>query len=198
MNDPAAPAPFGVIRRDQILTAAQSCFLAAGYRATTIADIRRASGASTGSIYHFFAGKPDIAAALFSTAITAWSSADAGAPAAGAADPETALKASVIGLVRFGLETPALFRLFDELHTLARFDPTLVAIADQLAAGRQAAEQRWQQWVAAGSVRDLPWAVAHALILGPAYDYLRHAPPGAPASEVAEQLAIAAWQAVKA
>ncbi|HTO27428.1 MAG TPA: TetR family transcriptional regulator, partial [Devosia sp.] len=43
-------------RRRQILDAALSAFLERGYAATSIADIRARSGASTGSIYHFFAG----------------------------------------------------------------------------------------------------------------------------------------------
>ena len=37
-------------RRESILEAALSCFLEKGYIATTINDIREASGATTGSI----------------------------------------------------------------------------------------------------------------------------------------------------
>ncbi len=44
-------------RRRSILEAALDCFLEKGYIATTINDIREASGATTGSIYHFFDGK---------------------------------------------------------------------------------------------------------------------------------------------
>ena len=47
-------------RREEILTAALSCFLDKGFERTTLGDIRARSGASTGSIYHFFAGKRDL------------------------------------------------------------------------------------------------------------------------------------------
>ena len=51
-------------RRQAILDAALASFVARGYLATSISDIRAASGASTGSIYHFFAGKGALAEAL--------------------------------------------------------------------------------------------------------------------------------------
>lgn len=52
-------------RRRAIMDAALGCFLQRGVAATTIEEIRAASGASTGSIYHLFAGKEAIAHALF-------------------------------------------------------------------------------------------------------------------------------------
>src|SRR2546421_8536565 len=65
-------------RRRAILEAALQCFLDRGYEATTIDDVRLASGASIGSIYHHFKGKEELAAALyldgyraFGTAVTA-------------------------------------------------------------------------------------------------------------------------------
>ena len=60
-------------RRRQILDAALACFLERGYLGTTIADIRRRSGATTGSIYHFFDGKGALAQALLTDAIVGWS-----------------------------------------------------------------------------------------------------------------------------
>jgi AcrR family transcriptional regulator len=52
-------------RRRAILDAALGCFARQGFAATTIDDIRRAARASIGSIYHHFAGKEQLAAALF-------------------------------------------------------------------------------------------------------------------------------------
>ena len=60
-------------RRESILEAALSCFLEKGYIATTIYDIREASGATTGSIYHFFDGKGALAMALLEDAVAGWS-----------------------------------------------------------------------------------------------------------------------------
>ena len=47
-------------RRTQILEAAVSCFLERGYINTSMSDIIKASGLSSGSIYSHFTGKEDI------------------------------------------------------------------------------------------------------------------------------------------
>ena len=50
--------------RDRILNAAQDLFETRGYNATGIAEILRASGANTGSLYHFFGNKEDLLVAV--------------------------------------------------------------------------------------------------------------------------------------
>ncbi|MDD9947219.1 MAG: TetR/AcrR family transcriptional regulator [Myxococcales bacterium] len=52
-------------RRQQILDAALECFAGRGFAATTMADIRKLAGASTGSIYHHFKSKEQLAAQLY-------------------------------------------------------------------------------------------------------------------------------------
>ncbi len=52
-------------RRRKILEAALERFTSLGFAATTIEEIRERSGASTGSIYHHFASKEQLAAALY-------------------------------------------------------------------------------------------------------------------------------------
>jgi AcrR family transcriptional regulator len=52
-------------RRATILDAALRCFTRQGLAATTIADVRKASKSSTGSIYHHFSSKEELAAALY-------------------------------------------------------------------------------------------------------------------------------------
>lgn len=47
-------------RRTQIIEAAVSCFLERGYTNTSMSDIIKASGLSSGSIYSHFSGKEDI------------------------------------------------------------------------------------------------------------------------------------------
>ena len=54
-----------VARKAQILDAALACFTDVGIEATTIDDIRRHAGCSTGSIYHHFGSKEGIASALY-------------------------------------------------------------------------------------------------------------------------------------
>lgn len=190
-------APEGVAgRRDTILSAALGLFLERGYAATSIADIRAASGASTGSIYHFFKGKGAIAQALLTAAI-------AGSSAAGGAGPdapaETAIKASVVGLVRWATANPGQFRFVDELRSLARVDADLSEVGEALAAGQGANSAAWRRYVAAGQVKALAWPVAHAVILGPAYAWLRLPPEAQKPGwrRAGELLADAAWDSVR-
>jgi AcrR family transcriptional regulator len=52
-------------RRREILDAALKLFLSQGIPATTMPQVCAASGASTGSVYHLFGGKDEIAMTLF-------------------------------------------------------------------------------------------------------------------------------------
>ena len=52
-------------RRQSILEAALACFASKGFMETTMEDIRKLSGASTGSIYHHFSNKEMLARALY-------------------------------------------------------------------------------------------------------------------------------------
>lgn len=184
-------------RRGQILSAALSCFLARGYAATTIADIRKASGATTGSIYHFFPGKGALALALLEEAVSGWAAAGPAATLPDS-DAETAIRASVRGLASWGLANPALFRFLDEIRTLAATDPDLAPLHALLANGQTAAQDRYEGAVATGLCRPLAWPLAHALMLGPVYDLLRLVAAGAPAPPgAADLLAEAAWSAVR-
>jgi AcrR family transcriptional regulator len=184
-------------RRESILDAALSCFLEKGYIATTINDIREASGATTGSIYHFFDGKGALAMALLEDAIAGWS----GESKATSDAADATVKASTMGLVNWGLKNPELFRFMDEIRTLSATAPEFAGIADTLIEGQSSASAAYAKFVKAKKVKDLPWPVAHSLILGPAYNYLRLATTGrarVAAKRAAELLADSAWAAVKA
>lgn len=52
-------------RRQEILEGALACFSGSGFDQTTMDDIRRRTGASTGSLYHHFTNKEQLAAALY-------------------------------------------------------------------------------------------------------------------------------------
>jgi len=184
-------------RRESILDAALACFLEKGYTATTINDIREASGATTGSIYHFFDGKGALATALLEDAVAGWS----GESQAASDTPEAVVKASAGGLVAWGLKNPELFRFTDEVRTLAVTAPEFAEVADTLGGAQGSLQSAYGKFVKARKVKDLPWPVAHSLILGPAYNYLRLATTGrarVAAKRAVEMLADAAWAAVKA
>ena len=52
-------------RRDAILDAALDCFTSYGFAKSTMDDIRVRAGASTGSLYHHFKSKEQLAAELY-------------------------------------------------------------------------------------------------------------------------------------
>lgn len=183
-------------RRQNILEAALASFLERGYVATSISDIRKASGASTGSIYHFFPGKGALAEALLREAVAGWSAEAITEPDTPA---ERVIKASVGGLLRWGLGNLGQLRFMDEIRTLAATGTELAAVETMLADGQRQAEAQYRRFVSRGEVRDLPWPVAHSLMLGPAYNYMRLVGRGAAATQTAPALfADAAWDAVKA
>jgi AcrR family transcriptional regulator len=185
-------------RRRTILDAALRCFLDKGYAATSMADIRARSGASTGSIYHFFAGKSALAEALLDEAVAGW-----GAASATAQDPdapaEHAIKASVRGLCLWGLAHPERSRFLEELRNHASSSPEFAAVRSKLENGQEAGAARYALWVEKGEVRELPWPVAYALMLGPVYTFLRvgRPLPQADADDIAGLFAEAAWHAVR-
>lgn len=194
------PKPTGEERRASILDAALASFLEHGYLATTISDIRRMSGAATGSIYHFFDGKGALALALIEDAAAGWSAAaeEADDPRATA---EEVIKAAAGGLVAWGLKYPELFRFTDEIRTLAVTAPEFANVADTLAEGQNALMERYAAFAKKGKVQNLPWPLAQSLILGPAYNYLRLAtlaPTRIAAKRAVTLFADAAWEAVRA
>ncbi|GHO46914.1 TetR/AcrR family transcriptional regulator [Ktedonospora formicarum] len=64
MSDSAQNIP-KASRRQSILDAALTCFASKGFAETTMEDIRKLSGTSTGSIYHHFSNKELLAQALY-------------------------------------------------------------------------------------------------------------------------------------
>jgi AcrR family transcriptional regulator len=58
------------IRREEITTAARDLFSRKGFHGTSVPDIARAAGISTGLIYHIFSSKEDILLACFQEVAT--------------------------------------------------------------------------------------------------------------------------------
>ncbi len=186
-------------RRGQILEAALSCFLAKGYSASSIADIRARSGATTGSIYHFFTGKAAIAEALLEDAANGWAAAG-DQPVDASSTAEQIIKGSVHNLVTWGLSHPTQLRFMMEMRHLAAMDPDLVGVRKLIARDLLGGTSHYARLAAQGSVRNLPWSIAQALMLGAAVTYLNANPTPAPgeADRIATLFADAAWQAVRA
>lgn len=191
----------GTRRRQAILDAALACFDRRGVSATTIEDIRIASGASIGSIYHHVGGRDAIVAALYLDAVAGYRAGVVEALARGG-DPRSALTAVVRFHLEWVVDHPALARLtlhWDEaelgpegrreLRTAAsRFDAELVA---------------WHRaGVAAGQLEDVAEDVFAACLLGPLLEVARRVthrrtPPDRVAvGPLADSLAECLWRSL--
>ncbi len=184
-------------RRDSILDAAQALFLTRGYAATSIADIREASGASTGSLYHAFGSKEGIALALVERAVEGWTRATVAAVQGDGIEAQ--IRATVEGLVLWGLADPGGFRIIDELRAMGERQEAGAKLTFLLDRNQRNSREILEDHARRGELRNLAWPLAPALILGPAYEYLRVArlfPGAVAAAAIAKELSDAAWRAV--
>jgi AcrR family transcriptional regulator len=186
-------------RRVKILNAALHCFTRQGVAGTTIGEIRQQSRASTGSIYHQFSSKEDIAAALYVQSVNAYRDGLL-AKVARVHSAERGVRAMVeyhvdwvvknADRARFVLtaehphSTTAAGR--EHEHTSQRFLETMFAWATE--------------HMRAGALRRLHRETFVALVLGPAETFTRHWLEHRRKAELTgarHALADGAWAAVK-
>ena len=187
-------------RRQAILEAALTCFASKGFTETTMEDIRKLSGASTGSIYHHFSNKELLARALYLE---------------GRSSLNAALSASLTGnSLREGIEAMihAYLGWFEQHADLGQYIlqagdseylSAYVKVLRQKTRTMLPTEnlsERLLQWLAPyisdGSVASLPRSLYLPLIIGPSREFVRiwlRTRQPAEIQEAREPLAKAAW-----
>lgn len=193
-----AAAPAG--RRAEILAAALAAFDERGYAVATIADVRKRSGASVGSIYHHFGDKEGIAAALYVDSLRDY---QRGVGAAFAKDPgaEAGIRALVRHHLRWVERNPERARFL-----LERREPEVAEASqgdvESLNEVTFALVREWLvRQIDAGLVRSLRLQLFYVIVLGPSQEFARNwlRAPGRGSIRGAERvLAEAAWNAVRA
>jgi AcrR family transcriptional regulator len=183
--------------KEAILEAAVGVFLAQGFAAASMDQIRQAAGVSNGSLYHHFPTKAALADALYAHTLRGFH-----AQMFAAVGPRTSAQNGVKGLIRvyvqWVLANPGPARL---LHDL-RAGGALTAGGEWAGANAEGFG-RLAQWIAAqveaGHMRDLPFGVWMALVFAPVMALTRQwvtdPAPGVPA-KVRAALEHAAWMAV--
>ncbi len=186
-------------RRQQIIQAALACFAEAGVAATTMADVRRRSGASHGSIYHHFHSKEQLAATVYLEGIVEYQSGFLAE-----LDRHSGAKAGVFAMVRYHLgwvkEHPDWARyLFQMRH--AEF---VAANEQSLAEQNRAWGEQLAKWfvhhIEREAIRRLPRELYIALILGPCQELARLWLAGLASSDLvttADEIAASAWEALR-
>ena len=184
--------------RRSVLRHALALFNANGVEATTIDDLKRASGQSVGTIYHHFKNKEGVVGALFFVAFDDQSRAIA-ERIEGLADGRAVVDALIQAytawitaqaecarFVFLARETVAQGPYADDLHRrlLDRYRPIDEALARDAEAGR---------------ILPLPADLIPSLVLGAAEFYARGWPAGrrqAPPASHARQFALSAWRSL--
>ena len=187
-------------RRQAILEAALACFASKGFTETTMEDIRKLSGASTGSIYHHFENKELLARALYME---------------GRNSLHAALSASLTGKsLREGIEALiyAYLDWFEQHANLGQYmlqageseylSAYIKVLRQKTRAELPAENLKGQllQWlnpyISDGSVVNLPQSLYVPLIIGPSREFVRiwlRTRQPEEMQEAREPLAKAAW-----
>jgi len=188
------------LRRKEIIQAALACFTDMGFAQTSMADIQRRSNASTGSIYHHFKSKEQLAAEVYLEGIRDYQEGFLAV-----LEDEKNARNGIFAVIRYHLQWvskhPDWTRyLFQKAHA------AFMASAANVFAGLNAEfMKRCARWlgrhVKAGTVRRLPPDMYVAILLGPLMEYTRVYLAGqtcTPLEHAMQELASSAWNCLKA
>lgn len=190
----------GVARRRAILDAALTVFLKSGVAGTKVEALHRASGASVGSIYHFFGSKEGVAAELYIE-----TRRDYLDTYLAALQSNSSARAGIEGSVRTHLEWVAANELrarymfhCREYEIIEESRPAITALNEHF----YGEASTWlQPHVDKGRIKPLPPRLCQALWMGPCVEYARLWLARSAEFDMlgaAPILGQAAWDAVKA
>lgn len=185
--------------RERILTAALQLFLGDGYEQTTVAKIREASGVSNGALFHRFASKEAIAAALYLDAIESFQE---GHWVLAATQP-AGLRQAVLAIVGHQLawieQHPDQARFIYDRGQLDWSEAASESLRE-LNSKMLAAYKRWlAPMVASGELREQSSMLFISIVAGPSHYVAQQWLRGdrkRPLTDYADELAHAAWAGV--
>ena len=183
-------------RRLEIILAALDCFNELGFAETSMADIRRRSNASTGSIYHHFKSKEQLAAEVYLEGIRDYQEGFLEV-----LEQRESAREGIFAVINYHLDWvskhPDWTRyLFQKAHA------GFMATAKDVFAGLNAEFMRrcaqWIGWhVKSGTIRRLPPDMYVSILLGPLMEYTRLFIAGQVCTQpdhAVKALASAAWR----
>jgi AcrR family transcriptional regulator len=186
-------------RQEAILDAALKLFNRHGYAATSIDDLRKASRASVGSVYHHFGGKEGVAAELYVRALQSYQQ---GVLALVRHNPTA--REGIDGMVHHHLEWVARHPE-DARYLLAmRSAEVLLASKKRVRALNREFFREVFGWLeeqaAAGRIRTVARHLYFPLVIGPSQELSREWLEGRvdePLEDAADLLADAAWYSIR-
>jgi AcrR family transcriptional regulator len=188
------------LRRQEIIEAALGCFTEQGFSQATMEAIQTRSGASNGTIYHFFKSKEQLAAAVYLAGIADYQRCLV-TNLEKCREPRDGVFAVVRSHLRWVHEHFEWARfLFQARH--AQFMATSETSMDEQNTAFATSMSRWVMGhVEKGSLKRLPPDLYISFLLGPCQEYTRLWVSGwarTPLATVSEAFGEAAWQALRA
>ncbi|MEO6450610.1 MAG: TetR/AcrR family transcriptional regulator [Burkholderiaceae bacterium] len=184
--------------RRSVLRHALTLFNDNGVEATTIDDLRRASGQSVGTIYHHFKNKEGVVAALFFAALDDQSRAIA-ERIAGLADGHAVVEALIDAYTAWITRQPECAHFVFVARDSVAQGAHAADLTQRLAARYAPIDELLARDAAAGRILPLPVDLIPSLVLGAAEFYARGWLAGrrqaAPTSH-AQRFAVAAWRSL--
>ena len=188
----------GQLRRQEILRAALRCFAELSYERATIADIRRSSGASTGSLYHLFRSKEEIGSALYLEGIRAYQNG-----LLAELERHRTARGGLRAMVGHHLRWVSSHRDWARYILYTRRAELLTETRADLRELNRTFNDRMQRWfephLARGTLRRLPPEVMTALIIGPCQELSRRIVAGrlrTGVTEASRHIGQALWRAL--
>ena len=181
----------------RVLDAAAKVFLANGFDAASMDQVRQEAGVSNGSLYHHFPTKAQLADALYAQTLRDFHGTMMAPLKGGRVSAEKGVKAMVRLYADWVVAHPGRARL---LHELKRNNGLAGSDAETEQANAEALGFL-REWIAkqveAGEMRDVPFGVWMAIVFGPAMQMTRlWVKQAAVAPKVRAALEHAAWMAV--
>ncbi len=173
MKRKKAQHPATESRRRDIILAALACFSEIGFSETSMEDIRKRSGASTGSIYHHFKGKEQLAAELYMEGIRSYQEGFIVALAGCEDNAEKGIRAIVSHHVQWIVEHTEWSRyLFQKRHSvfMATAEEEIASLNREFS-GRLS--PFFLRYVKDKKIRMLPADITISLMLGPCMEFTR-------------------------
>lgn len=185
-------------RRRDIIKAALACFSEIGFSETNMEDIRLRSGASTGSIYHHFRSKEQLAAEIYIEGIRTYQD-DMVESLDACRTPREGVRAIITCHMAWIRDNAEWSRyLFQKRHSVF-MDSAEEEIAVLNRDFGQKLVRFFQVHMGTGAMKSLPYDVMASLIFGPCMEFTRHYLAGTSrtgTASAAKLLSAAVWQAL--
>lgn len=178
--------------------AALACFTEKGFPATSINDICKKAGASTGSVYHHFKSKGKLAAAIYLEGILDYQTGML-ETLAGEENARNGISAIVHYHLMWVKNNPEWARFLFQKRHAEYMDDSENEMKQLNAAFVQAMAGWFKKHIQAGNIRPLPRDLLIAILLGPCQEYSRQYVSGRTVTDVndaADEMAAAAWAAL--